>query len=47
MDRDKIIKKKNIYAYPINLIKVPFQYSIDIDNLEDLLMARMIYKKIV
>ena len=46
MDRDKIIKQKTIYAYPINLIKVPFQYSIDIDNLEDLLMARMIYKKI-
>jgi CMP-N-acetylneuraminic acid synthetase len=45
MDANKIIKQKTIYAYPINLVKVPFQYSIDIDNSEDLLMARMIYKE--
>lgn len=45
MDINKVIKQNTIYANPINLIKVPFEYSIDIDTKVDLLMARLIYKE--
>ncbi len=45
LDIKKVIRQDSIYAKPINLVKVPFEYSIDIDTREDLLMARLIHKE--
>lgn len=40
-----IKKQKTQYAKPIEAIVVKSQYSVDIDNYEDLLLARNYYKK--
>ena len=38
-------KQKSVYSYPIDIVEVPFKYSIDIDTHEDLLFARLMFKE--
>ena len=45
MKKSEIKKQKSVYALPADLVQVPFEYSIDIDDELDYLFAKVIQKK--